>query len=149
MSALPESATSKAAIPEPGCAHPRPADMAIDVNLAVIAGTLSSDPVERILPSGDLVVNYEVTCKFADVSHTVPVAWFAPPKRRAKLRKGDVVVLTGCVRRRFFRSGGVTASRTEVVAVKVSRRSSDVLANAALLIVSAADSLEQTAANQL
>ena len=33
-----------------------------------------------------------------------------------RLEEGDAVVVTGRVRRRFFRAGGATASRTEVVA---------------------------------
>ena len=42
---------------------PLPSD---PVNLAVIHGTLSSDPVTRELPSGDLVHNYEVTVRSSD-----------------------------------------------------------------------------------
>jgi single-strand DNA-binding protein len=46
---------------------------------------------------------------------TVPVAWFDPPAK-ASFEAGAEVVVTGYVRRRFFRSGGATQSRTEVVA---------------------------------
>ncbi len=92
---------------------PLPSD---PVNLAVIHGTLSSDPVTRELPSCDLVHNYEVTVRSADgPADTVPVARFTNG-RVPTLQSGDTVIVTGRVRRRFFRAGGVTASRTEILA---------------------------------
>lgn len=115
-----------------------------DVNVAVLVGSLSSDPVERTLPSGDVVVSYEVTSRSELLgTQTVPVAWFNAPKRRQKLRAGDAVVILGHVRRRFFRAGGATASRTEVVADRVVRRTPgaiDVLASA---LRNAADVIEE------
>jgi single-strand DNA-binding protein len=53
---------------------------------------------------------------------TVPVARFSNG-RPPRLNAGDEVVVTGRVRRRFFRAGGVTASRTEVVADTLTRAS--------------------------
>jgi single-strand DNA-binding protein len=47
------------------------------------------------------------------------VAWFDPPASAATFAAGDDVVVVGRVRRRFFRAGGATASRTEVVADRV------------------------------
>jgi len=44
----------------------------------------------------------------------VPVVWFEAPARAAELAVDEQVV--GRVRRRFFRAGGGTQSRTEVVA---------------------------------
>ncbi len=85
-------------------------------NLAVVCGALSSDPVVRELPSGDVVHTYEVTVRSPDgPADTIPVARFGG-RRQPSLRAGDEVVVTGRVRRRFFRAGGTTASRTEVVA---------------------------------
>ena len=52
----------------------------------------------------------------------MPVAWFDPPPT-ASLVSGDDVVVVGSVRRRFFRVGGSTQSRTEVVAQRVLRPS--------------------------
>lgn len=89
------------------------------VNLAIIGGRLSSDPVERTLPSGDTLVAYEVTVARPDApTDTVPVVLLGgrPP---GGLVAGDEVVVVGRVRRRFFRAGGATASRTEVVADQV------------------------------
>jgi len=85
------------------------------LNLAVVYGTLSSDPVERELPSGDVVHNYEVTVRSEGLADTVPVVRFGNGRVPA-LAEGDAVIVTGRVRRRFFRAGGATASRTEVVA---------------------------------
>jgi len=97
----------------------RPATVA-DTNVAAVIGTLSSDPKQRTLPSGDRVVNYEVTCRVDEgPAVSVPVAWFDAPKRLPKLAAGDRVVAIGHVRRRFFRAGGATASRTEVNATWV------------------------------
>ena len=90
-----------------------------DLNLAVVRGRLSSDPSRRELPSGDVVHQYEVTVRAASgPAESVPVARFTSG-RVPSLHEGDEVVVTGRVRRRFFRAGGVTASRTEVVADSV------------------------------
>ena len=89
-------------------------------NLVVLRGTLSSDPRHRALPSGDELLSYEITTETADGRLSVPVAWFSP-KRPPAVRAGDEVVAVGLVRRRFFRAGGATISRTEVVADVVAR----------------------------
>ena len=52
-------------------------------------------------------------------AESVPVAWFEPPSSASAMGAGDDVVVVGRVRRRFFRAGGATASRTEVVAAAV------------------------------
>jgi single-strand DNA-binding protein len=92
------------------------------MNIAVLRGTLSSPPVERTLPSGSRLVNYEVTTPdpAGGPADTAPVAWFDPPSRLPAVGQGDEVVVLGRVRRRFFRTAaGATASRTEVVAERV------------------------------
>jgi len=87
------------------------------VNVAVLRGHLSRAPEVRILPSGDEVVAYEVTVRPAEgPAETVPVAWPDAPSRARRLAAEAEVVVVGRVRRRFFRAGGVLASRTEVVA---------------------------------
>jgi single-strand DNA-binding protein len=89
-------------------------------NVAVVGGVLSSDPLSRELPSGDTVVSYEVTVR-ADglATSSVPVAWFDPPAKSPALVEGDAVVVIGRINRRFFRAGGQTVSRTELVATEV------------------------------
>jgi hypothetical protein len=49
----------------------------------------------------------------------VPVVWLDAPARAAEFAAGEVVVVVGRVRRRFFRTPAGTGSRTEVVAESV------------------------------
>lgn len=85
-------------------------------NLAVLRGTVTSDPKVRELPSGAIVTNVEVTTRGDSVTASVPVVVHDRP---IDVVAGDDVVVVGHVQRRFFRAGGVTQSRTEVVAVHV------------------------------
>jgi single-strand DNA-binding protein len=89
------------------------------MNVAVIRGSLSRDPELRELPSGDRVVNYEVTVRDVSPAESVPVVWVEPTGSWDTLAAGDEVVVAGRVRRRFFRTATGTASRTEVVAERV------------------------------
>jgi single-stranded DNA-binding protein len=87
------------------------------MNIVVLQGTLSRPPEIRSTSSGD-VISYEVTTRPAEggPAATAPVAWSQPPKAAYTLEQGDSVTVVGHVRRRFFRSGESTQSRTEVVA---------------------------------
>jgi single-strand DNA-binding protein len=108
------------------------------VNVAVVQGCLSSAPVERVLPSGDRMVSLEVSVPRrgpGQKGETVPVAWPNPPANAIDLAPGTQVMVLGRVRRRFFRVGGFTQSRTEVVAESVvplrrPKRVADLLAEA-------------------
>lgn len=92
----------------------------VGTNLAVLNGTLSRAPEARPLPSGDSVVALELTIRSPDrPSESVPVAWFAAPAAALEWEAGEGLVVVGRVRRRFFRAGGATQSRTEVVAESV------------------------------
>ena len=98
-------------------------------NLAILAGTLSRPAELRTLPSGDELLSLEVTVRTdGAAAESVPVAWASPSRRAVGWEAGEAVLVTGRVRRRFFRAGGVTQSRTEVVADRVVplRRSADV-----------------------
>lgn len=87
------------------------------MNVVVLQGVLSRAPEERTLPSGDRLVAYEVTVRSeGQPTDSVPVSWLDAPARASVLEAGAVVVVTGRVRRRFFRTPSGTASRTEVVA---------------------------------
>ena len=97
------------------------------MNVAIVRGRLSSPPRKTELESGDLIVRYEVTVGRDDgPADSVPVSWVGPPKQAPpELDAGDEVVAVGRVHRRWFRTGGATASRTEVAAgtvVPASRR---------------------------
>ena len=104
---------------------------AVDVDLAVVVGRLSSDPVITELPSGSVLYRYEVTARHAAGTDTVPVAWI-DPRRPPRLVAGDRVTVVGRVRRRFFRAGGATRSATEVLAGSVTRAGRNLRAVAAL-----------------
>jgi single-strand DNA-binding protein len=97
------------------------------MNIVVLRGTLSSNPVDRTLASGSTIWNLEVTTRTEEGSFSAPVAWIDPP-HPPRVEAGDDVVVVGQVRRRFFRAGGVTQSRTEVVATSVvpAKRAADV-----------------------
>jgi single-strand DNA-binding protein len=95
------------------------------VNEVRLVGRLGAQPELRELPSGDTVWSLRVV-----VARPVPAARERPRQRvdslecavwSGRLKKqverwaaGDVVEVTGAMRRRFFRAGGATASRVEV-----------------------------------
>ena len=96
-----------------------------DVNEVRLVGRLAADPQLRELPSGDTVWNLRVV-----VQRVVPpgkekprqrvdslecAVWSGRLKKQvAKWEAGAVVEVSGALRRRFFRTGGATASRVEV-----------------------------------
>ncbi len=91
------------------------------INLAVVSGVMTNEPVHRELSSGDTMVQFDISTaverdgRTANIS--VPVSWRNPSATATSaLVVGDDVVVTGRVERRFFRSGGATQSRTELVA---------------------------------
>ena len=91
------------------------------MNITVLRGRLSRPPERRSLPSGDALVVYEVTVPAGGArrAESVPVVWFEAPPAAGDLEPDTDVVVIGRVRRRFFRAGGSTQSRTEVVADQV------------------------------
>jgi len=92
------------------------------INLVVLEGLLAKPAQHRELPSGSRLLTLEVTVRRAEgPAEPVPVAWFDAPAWASALDEGSPVVVIGRVRRRFFRAGGATQSRTEVVAERVLR----------------------------
>ncbi len=93
-------------------------------NVALLRGIVSSEPKVRELPSGAVVTNVEVTTRLDRGAVSVPVVVHGST---VMVGQGDAVVVTGHVARRFFRAGGATQRRTEIVAdriVKASQRRS-------------------------
>jgi len=88
------------------------------MNVVALVGRLARPAEERVLPSGDRLVAYEVTVlREGERAETVPVVWFEAPASAVAHEVDDELVVVGRVRRRFFRpAGGSTQSRTEVVA---------------------------------
>ncbi len=90
------------------------------MNVVIIRGRLCRPPETRTLASGEFVVSYQVTvARPGERAETVPVSWPAAPASATDLDVDDEVVVVGRVRRRFFRTGGTTQSRTEVVAERL------------------------------
>ena len=103
-------------------------------NLSVVVGTLTRPPEQRSLPSGDHVHALEVTVHPNDApAESVPVAWPNGPARALGWPVGTELLVVGRVRRRFFRAGGVTQSRTEVVATAAVPTRREAAARKALL----------------
>jgi len=92
----------------------------VTVNVVVLAGTVSADPVQRRMPSGDEVTELRLSVPEVGKRHLpLPVAiWHRDvgPKALKGLTKGDDVLVYGHLVRRFYRSGAGARSLTEVVA---------------------------------
>jgi single-strand DNA-binding protein len=87
------------------------------MNVVALRGRLARPAEQRVLPSGDRLVAYEVSVPGPEGrAETAPVVWFGAPAAAAAMDADQEVVVVGRVRRRFFQSGGTTQSRTEVVA---------------------------------
>jgi len=91
------------------------------VNVAVVWGACSSPPEIRVLPSEQRLAQLQLTTRVDGRALSVPVSVVDPPAWLEGLDAGDELVVAGPVRRRFFRAGGATASRVEVVAEVVCR----------------------------
>jgi single-strand DNA-binding protein len=91
------------------------------LNVAVLRGQCSSPPEVRVLPSGQVLAQIQLTTRGAEKAVSVPVAVWSPPAWVEALDAGDEIIVVGPVRRRFFRAGGATASRVEVEAEAVAR----------------------------
>jgi single-stranded DNA-binding protein len=86
-------------------------------NVAVLIGRLARPAEPRDLPSGDRLVQYEVTIPSeTGRAESVPVVWYDAPAAAESYDVDENVVVVGRVRRRFFQAAGSTQSRTEVVA---------------------------------
>lgn len=107
--------------------HPPSPEHANEVRLR---GRVSTEAECRDLPSGDLLVTLRVVvdrpARDATASRRVDVIDVACWSRRTQrtaltLRAGDVVEVTGALRRRFFATGAGRTSRYEVEAGQVVR----------------------------
>ena len=102
-------------------------------NIVVLIGRLARPASVRQLPSGDSLVEYQLTVpRQGQRAESVPVVWEKPPPAAADHDTDEEVVVVGRVRRRFFRAAGRTESRTEVVADQVVPRRLAKRAKAAL-----------------
>lgn len=87
------------------------------MNVCIVQGRLTRPPEQRMVGDGRSLVTYEVAVdRPTGGSESVPVVWEGAPAVAVDLDVDAEVVVVGRVRRRWFRSGGATQSRTEVVA---------------------------------
>ena len=92
----------------------------VTVNVVVLAGTVSADPVRRRMPSGDEVTELRLSVPEPG-KRLLPLpvaAWHATVGAASldRIAKGDRVLVHGQLVRRFYRSGAGARSLTEVVA---------------------------------
>jgi single-strand DNA-binding protein len=90
------------------------------VNSVALTGTVATEPRLRDLPSGAKIWNVELSTPIPGGSTSVPCV-VDGDIFPAGVRVGDTLTATGYVSRRFFRAGGVTQSRTEIVVTRCSR----------------------------
>ena len=100
----------------------------VEVNEVRLIGRVSRAPGAKELPSGDIVVQLRVVVARPPSERktqvdTIDVSCWTAGARRSALRQheGDVVEVSGALRRRFYRVGAATQSRYEVEAVTVRR----------------------------
>ena len=100
-------------------------------NEVVLRGKVSAAPEQKVMPSGDSVWVFRVVVPRASPRGRATVdtldcaVWSGRAKRTvAGLGAGDVVSVSGALRRRFFTAGAGTASRVEieVATLKVVRK---------------------------
>ena len=98
-------------------------------NEVFLQGRVSGEPVEKELPSGDLVVEFRVVIDRAqsrsqkrEVDTLDIAAWSAKARRRAlTLTVDDWVAIEGSIRRRFWSAPTGLASRWQVEASQLRR----------------------------
>jgi len=98
-------------------------------NEVFLQGRVSSEPVEKQLPSGDAVVEFRIVIdrprsrsKKREVDTLDIAVWLAKQRRRAlMLAPDDWVAIDGSLRRRFWRAPTGVASRWQVEASQLRR----------------------------
>ncbi len=107
--------------------------------MVVLHGAVRAEPVVKTLPSGDVLVSFDLRVPGPDVKvSATPVSWIGPPAQAPALVESDEVVVVGHVARRFFQTGGGLGSRVDVRAVTIvkgspARRRKAIVAAQALL----------------
>jgi single-strand DNA-binding protein len=95
------------------------------MNVCILQGRITRPPEHRVVGDDRSLVTYEIAVDRPEGgAESVPVVWEGAPAVAVDLDVDAEVVVVGRVRRRWFRSGGATQSRTEVVAEGVVPRRS-------------------------
>ncbi len=100
----------------------------MDVNIAILCGTIAAPPEYRTFPSGARHLRYLVTTRTASPRRRVdvlPVTYWDPPQPLVDDPGvvGQNVWIVVSVERRFWESGDGRRSRIELVAKSVELRS--------------------------
>ena len=91
-------------------------------NVGVLCGPCSAPPEVRALPSGSRLATFALRCPADDGRATsVPVTVWDPPAWIETVDTGDVLVVVGRMRRRFYQRPGGLGSRVDVEADLVGR----------------------------
>ena len=94
-------------------------------NQVVIVGRCSGPGEEKVLPSGDKVVEFRIIVGRDDREgyDTFEVALWSSVlrKRGISLKSDEWIEITGALRRRFWKVGAVSASRWQVEARELRR----------------------------
>lgn len=88
------------------------------MNLVILCGEIRSAPRCSQLAGGEFRWSFDVSTASHSGSHRVEVSWHGALPDPG-WTEGTRVVVAGQVRRRFYRSGGLTQSRTEVLAASL------------------------------
>lgn len=95
------------------------------LNDLLLRGRVSTEAIEKELPSGDKVVEFRLIvsrAKREGVDTLDIAAWSAKARRSALTLKADEwVEVSGSVHRRFWRSASGLASRWQVEALEIAR----------------------------
>ena len=95
------------------------------LNDVLLRGRVSAQAVEKLLPSGDKVVEFRLIVrrdKREGVDTLDIAAWNAKSRRTALTLSADEwIEISGAIHRRFWRGAGGLASRWQVEAVVISR----------------------------
>jgi single-strand DNA-binding protein len=88
------------------------------VNIVELCGRVNSEPSERELPSGDVVLELRLVVPRTDRAgvDTLDLAfWKAALRRKARnLRVGDIIKVSGALHRRFWQGNAGLTSRSQV-----------------------------------
>jgi single-strand DNA-binding protein len=100
-------------------------DFDYSLNDLLLRGRVSAPAVEKVLPSGDKVVEFRLIVSREDGAgvDTLDIAsWSAASRRSALSLKGqEWIELSGSIHRRFWQSPTGVASRWQVVAAQIVR----------------------------
>jgi single-strand DNA-binding protein len=81
------------------------------VNEVRLVGRLSADPAERTLPSGDTLWTFRLVVERSGAC----AVWAGRAKRSVPTwSEGDLVEVTGAIRRRFYAAGAAKVSRYQI-----------------------------------